>query len=78
MGTTNTANGKSMGINAGSNCEALTVAGSIWPVTEMAVVAMINPTNSEPESPKKSFAGCQLSGTNPSIPPSRMAVKSDA
>ena len=79
-GTTRMANGNRMGMNAGSSSlpDCSSQIGSIWPVTEIAEVAMRSPTNRAPASPMNSFAGCQFNGRKPTQAPIRIAVVSEA
>lgn len=56
----------------------VTVAGSMDPVTVIALVAISRPSNIAPESPMKIFAGLQLCGKNPTTIPRMMALISPA
>ena len=51
----------------------MTVAGSIDPVTAIALVAIIRPSSIAPESPMNIFAGLKLCGRKPAMAPNTTA-----
>jgi hypothetical protein len=72
------ASGKIRGKKAGAKTLFETVAGSIWPVTARAEVAISKPSSIDPLSPMKILALCQFSGKKPRETPTTIAEISEA
>ena len=72
------ASGKISGKKAGAKTRFETVAGSIWPVTASAEVAISRPRSMDPLSPIKILALCQFRGKKPREIPTTIAEINEA